>query len=82
MLEKRLLKKAKCIFVSVSEEPKFLGNTRKFISRLNEEEFLKEVVVYAGMQEEILEDEELINIFLSILKNDFTINRNNKFLQL
>lgn len=81
MIESRLLKKAKCIFVSGREAPKFWKDTKKNISMLSDKEFLEKIITYGGMQEEILREKELLDIFLPILKNDFriieTINYNN-----
>lgn len=79
MLETKLSQKAKCIFVSGREAPEYWEETRKYISKLNDDEFLEEVKAYGGIQEEILKDKDMLDIFLPILKNDFRIIESIKF---
>lgn len=73
MIEDRLSKKAKCIFVSGREAPQFWKGNSKMLSNLNDEDFLKEIVSFGGMQEEVLNNKEIMEMYLPILRNDFNL---------
>jgi len=49
------------------------------IASLNDIEFLKEVTKLGGMKEEFLQNQELVNLFLPILKSDFKLVESFRF---
>jgi len=73
-LELRGIKGLLQLYVSGTEGPKYhYFETKNKISHLSNDKFLKEIEKYGGFNEEIMEDKESHNYFLSILRNDFRI---------
>lgn len=64
------------IFVSGRAAP-HIPKKRK-INHLNDEEFMEEVYKLGGCEEELINNAEIVNIFLPILRNDYSLVENYK----
>lgn len=62
------------IVLSGRPETSMLSNRLKNYHTLPREEFIKVVSVYGGIHKELAENEEALNFFLPILRNDFQLN--------
>lgn len=51
------------------------------LDKLPDHEFINEVVKMGGMKDEIIQNEDLMNIFIPILRNDFKIINNYHYVQ-
>ncbi|WP_294348893.1 thioesterase domain-containing protein [uncultured Clostridium sp.] len=60
-------------FCFSKEVPQLWKNYTKMLLNLNGEDFLKEIVSFGGIQEEVLNAKEIMEMFLSILKSDFKL---------
>lgn len=69
------LRKPTHIFFSGQKAP-VLRRKNKKIHKLPDSEFLKEIVALGGTPEELLENKELMQLVLPILRSDFEINEN------
>ena len=63
------------LFVSACVSPELVGK-KKGIHHLSDEDFLEKVSGYGGTPLELLEDKELMNFFVPILKSDFCMYEN------
>lgn len=65
------------LFVSACVSPELVGKKRG-IHHLSDEDFLEKISSYGGTPSELLEDKELMNFFIPVLKSDFYMYENYK----
>ena len=63
------------MIVSAARAP-HLPFRRKYLSKLGDEDLKEELMIYNGIDERILHNNELLDLFLPIIKNDFSISEN------
>ncbi|WP_121639838.1 thioesterase II family protein [Virgibacillus sp. Bac330] len=73
MLERKLGVKAAHVFLSGREAPIVWGENKRKISHLNNQEFLHEIKSYGGIDENYLHDQDVLDMILPIIRNDFRI---------
>lgn len=76
MTEKQALPIPKGLILAAGKAPCF-GETRP-IHQLDEEAFIREIGRFSGTPKEILENRELMHVFLPMLRADFTIDETYK----
>ncbi|WP_346961707.1 thioesterase domain-containing protein [Clostridium sp.] len=69
------VRKPKHIFFSGYKAPSFIKE-KEDIYKLPDNEFIKEVIDLGGTPEELVENEELLQLFIPILRSDFRILEN------
>ena len=82
LLEKKQIY-AKHLFLSGRAAPCYWTGNKKKISNLPDDEFINEMISYGGIEDEYLDNSEILEFLVCILKNDFriieTINSNGEF---
>lgn len=66
------------IFVS-GRKPPHIERDEKIVHKLPDDEFIKEILDMGGTQKEIFENNELLELFLPIIRKDFRIVENYKY---
>jgi len=72
-LEEDLGLKALQVFLSGREAPTVWGRNKRGISHLNNTEFLRKITSYGGIDEKYLHDQDVLDMILPIIRNDFRI---------
>ncbi len=67
-------------FASGRPAPQIIRN-KPLIHNLPEDEFIKEVMILGGTPKELLQDQDLLKLFLPILRADFAINETYQYYQ-
>ncbi len=70
----------KHIFISGHKAPN-IANDREKIHTLSDDEFLKKIIEYGGINDEAIENGELLEGFLPIIRNDFKIIENYNYIK-
>ncbi len=66
------------MIISAAKAPHFPFRL-KHLSKLDIASLKKELIFYGGMDERILYNDELLDLFLPIIRSDFSINENYKY---
>lgn len=72
------IKKPVHLFLSGCVAPHYVSKREK-IHQLDDSEFINKVVTFGGTPNELIENKRLLNIFLPILRSDFSLVDNYKF---
>jgi medium-chain acyl-[acyl-carrier-protein] hydrolase len=73
LLRKQGLPEPACIFFSGRSAPHIMRDERKNYAQMNDEVFIKEVLELGGTPAELFMYPELVNYYLPLLRNDFTL---------